>query len=91
MSSECHSDTGIPYRLDRTGLSAICPYSRSLSKEPMLAKLISKRRDFCRCHIECKPGIVSSIHQPNSDPADKYDLEELLEKLEFAVITAAKL
>jgi hypothetical protein len=30
----------------------------------------------------------NTIHQPTSDPADKYDLEEVLEKLDFAVITA---
>jgi len=28
------------------------------------------------------------IHKPTSAPAEKYDLEELLEKLDFAVITA---
>ena len=28
------------------------------------------------------------IHQPTRDPAEKYDPEELLEKLDFAVITA---
>jgi hypothetical protein len=31
---------------------------------------------------------ISSIHQPTSDSVEKYDLEELLEKLDFAVITA---
>ncbi len=31
---------------------------------------------------------ISSIHQLTSDPAEKYDLEEILEKLDFAVITA---
>ena len=31
---------------------------------------------------------ISSTRQPTSDPAEKYDLEELLEKLDFAVITA---
>ena len=31
---------------------------------------------------------ISSIHQPTSDPVGKYDPEELLEKLDFAVITA---
>ena len=31
---------------------------------------------------------ISSIHKPNSDPAGKYDPEELLEKLDFAAITA---
>ena len=33
---------------------------------------------------------ISSIHQPTSDPAEKHDLEEILEKLDFAVITARK-
>jgi hypothetical protein len=32
---------------------------------------------------------ISSIHQPTSDPAEKYDREEVLEKLDFAVITAS--
>ena len=31
---------------------------------------------------------ISSIHQPTKDPAEKYDIEEVLEKLDFAVITA---
>jgi hypothetical protein len=31
---------------------------------------------------------ISSIHKPTSDPVEKYDAEELLEKLDFAVITA---
>jgi hypothetical protein len=31
---------------------------------------------------------ISSIHQPTSDPVEKYDPEEVLEKLDFAVITA---
>ena len=31
---------------------------------------------------------ISSIHQPTRDPVEKYDLEELVEKLDFAVITA---
>jgi hypothetical protein len=31
---------------------------------------------------------ISAIHQPTSAPAQKYDREELLEKLDFAVITA---
>ena len=31
---------------------------------------------------------ISSIHKPTKDPVEKYDPEELLEKLEFAVITA---
>ena len=31
---------------------------------------------------------ISSIHQPTSDPVEKYDHEEVLEKLDFAVITA---
>ena len=31
---------------------------------------------------------ISSIHKPTSDPVEKYDPEELLEKLDFAVITA---
>jgi hypothetical protein len=31
---------------------------------------------------------ISSIHQPTSEQAEKYDLEEVLEKLDFAVITA---
>jgi len=30
---------------------------------------------------------ICSIHQPTSDPAEKYDVEELVEKLDFAVIT----
>jgi hypothetical protein len=31
---------------------------------------------------------ISAIHQPTKAPAEKYDLEELLEKLDFAVVTA---
>ena len=31
---------------------------------------------------------ISSIHQPTKDPVDKYDPEEILEKLDFTVITA---
>jgi hypothetical protein len=31
---------------------------------------------------------ISSIHQPTSAPVQQYDPEELLEKLDFAVITA---
>jgi len=31
---------------------------------------------------------ISAIHQPTSSPADNYDLEEVVEKLDFAVITA---
>ena len=31
---------------------------------------------------------ISSIHEPTKDPVEKYDPEELLEKLDFAVITA---
>ncbi len=31
---------------------------------------------------------ICSIHKPTSDPADKYDLAETLEKLDFAVVTA---
>ena len=31
---------------------------------------------------------ISSIHQPTSEQAEKYDLEEVLEKLDFAVLTA---
>jgi len=31
---------------------------------------------------------ISTIHQPTSAPAEEYDLEELLEKLDFAVSTA---
>ena len=31
---------------------------------------------------------ISAIHKPTSAPAEKYDPEELLQKLEFAVITA---
>jgi hypothetical protein len=33
---------------------------------------------------------ISSIHRPTNDPVEKYDPEELLEKLDFAVITARK-
>lgn len=31
---------------------------------------------------------ISSIHKPTNDPAEKYDVEEVLEKLDFAVNTA---
>ncbi len=31
---------------------------------------------------------ISSIHKPTTDPVEEYDPEELLEKLDFAVITA---
>lgn len=31
---------------------------------------------------------ISAIHQPTSAPVEKYDKEELLEKLDFAVTTA---
>jgi hypothetical protein len=31
---------------------------------------------------------ISSIHRPTSAPVEQYDPEELLEKLDFAVITA---
>jgi len=31
---------------------------------------------------------ISAIHQPSKDPVERYDPEELLEKLDFAVITA---
>ena len=31
---------------------------------------------------------IASIHKPTSDPVEKYDHEELLEKLDFVVITA---
>lgn len=31
---------------------------------------------------------ISSIHKTTKDPVEKYDPEELLEKLDFAVITA---
>ncbi|HZR21830.1 MAG TPA: hypothetical protein VFE51_31395 [Verrucomicrobiae bacterium] len=31
---------------------------------------------------------ISSIHKPTQDPVEKYDPEELLEKLDYAVITA---
>ena len=31
---------------------------------------------------------ISAIHKPTSTPADEHDLEETLEKLDFAVITA---
>jgi len=33
---------------------------------------------------------ISAIHKPSKDPVDRYDPEELLEKLDFAVITARK-
>ena len=31
---------------------------------------------------------IASIRKPTNDPAEKYDPEEVLEKLDFAVITA---
>ena len=31
---------------------------------------------------------ISSVHKPTKDPVEKYDPEELLEKLDFAVVTA---
>lgn len=31
---------------------------------------------------------ISAIHQPTKDPVERYDLEETVEKLDFAVITA---
>ena len=31
---------------------------------------------------------ISAIHKPTSTPAEQYDLEEVVEKLDFAVITA---
>jgi hypothetical protein len=31
---------------------------------------------------------ISAIHRPTRAPAEEYDLEELLEKLDFATITA---
>ncbi len=31
---------------------------------------------------------ITSIHKPTKDPVEKYDPEELLEMLDFAVITA---
>ncbi len=31
---------------------------------------------------------ISAIHKPTKDPVENYDPEELLEKLDFAVITA---
>jgi len=31
---------------------------------------------------------IFSIHQPTNDPAEEYDHEQVLEKLDFAVITA---
>ena len=31
---------------------------------------------------------ISAIHKPTSTPAEEYDAEETLEKLDFAVITA---
>ena len=31
---------------------------------------------------------ISAIHNPTSAPVEPYDLEETLEKLDFAVITA---
>jgi hypothetical protein len=33
---------------------------------------------------------ISAIHQPTKAPAEEYDLEEMVEKLDFAVITARK-
>ena len=33
---------------------------------------------------------ISSIHKPTKDPVEKYDPEELLEKLDFAVIAASE-
>jgi hypothetical protein len=31
---------------------------------------------------------IASIHTPTNDPVEKHDHEELVEKLDFAVITA---
>ena len=31
---------------------------------------------------------ISAIHKPTKDPVEQYDPEELLEKLDFAVVTA---
>jgi hypothetical protein len=31
---------------------------------------------------------ISAIHKPSKDPVERYDPEELLEKLDFAAITA---
>ena len=31
---------------------------------------------------------ITAIHKPSKDPADRYNPEELIEKLDFAVITA---
>lgn len=31
---------------------------------------------------------ISAIHKPTNAPAEQYDLEEILEKLDFAVVTA---
>ena len=31
---------------------------------------------------------ISSIHKPTSAPVEEYDREELLEKLDFAIVTA---
>jgi len=31
---------------------------------------------------------ISAVHKPTQAPAEQYDLEELLEKLDFAVVTA---
>lgn len=31
---------------------------------------------------------ISAIHKPTQAPAEEYDLEEIVEKLDFAVITA---
>ena len=33
---------------------------------------------------------ISAVHQPTKAPAEEYDLEELVEKLDFAVVTARK-
>ena len=33
---------------------------------------------------------ISAIHKPTKAPAKQYDREELLEKLDFAVITACE-
>ncbi|MGO8926847.1 MAG: hypothetical protein ACLQU3_08155 [Limisphaerales bacterium] len=33
---------------------------------------------------------ISAIHKPTKDPVEEYDAEELLEKLDFAVITACQ-
>jgi hypothetical protein len=31
---------------------------------------------------------ISAIHRPTNAPAEQFDLEEILQKLDFAVITA---